>query len=124
MLFMDLDGFKAVNDSLGHEAGDRLLVAVAERLTGMVRPSDTLARVGGDEFVIVCADLGDGVRSLDAFAERIREGVAGPLADDSRWRVSVSVGGAVASYGAEPEDVLASADAAMYEVKQRRQALR
>jgi diguanylate cyclase (GGDEF)-like protein len=122
VLFLDLDGFKAVNDSHGHEAGDRLLVAVAQRLTRIVRPSDTLARVGGDEFVVVCDDLTDGQRGLDAFAQRIQVGVSGPVAASPDLLVSVSVGGAVAAFGDDPENVLAAADAAMYEVKKRRRA--
>jgi diguanylate cyclase (GGDEF)-like protein len=119
VLYLDLDGFKGINDTLGHQAGDRLLVAVADRLQGLVRPSDTVARLGGDEFVIVCNDLLAGEQALGAFAERIRAGVAAHRADVEDIPVSVSIGGTIAVLGDEPEHVLARADAEMYVAKQR-----
>ncbi len=122
VLYLDLDGFKGVNDTLGHQAGDRLLIAVADRLVGLVRPSDTVARLGGDEFIIVCNDLMAGEQALSAFADRIRAGVAAHLADTDDIPVSVSIGGTIAVLGDEPEHVLARADAQMYAAKQRRQA--
>ena len=118
VLFMDLDGFKVVNDSLGHEAGDRLLVAVADRLRGCLRPEDTLARFGGDEFVVLLEDVG---RPEDAVrvAERVLETLSEPFLLRARELfVSVSVG--VALGGARPkrsEDLLRDADTAMYEAK-------
>lgn len=118
VLYLDLDDFKGVNDSLGHPAGDRLLIAVADRLTNLVRPSDTVARLGGDEFVIVCNDLQAGEQALAAFAERIRVGVSAHLADADDIPVSVSIGGTIAVLGDEPEQVLARADAEMYAAKQ------
>jgi GGDEF domain-containing protein len=74
LLFLDLDGFKQVNDAHGHIAGDQLLVAVAERLTQTLRPTDTLARLGGDEFVVLCEDLHRGGGDLKAIAERVLAG--------------------------------------------------
>jgi diguanylate cyclase (GGDEF)-like protein len=78
VLFIDLDGFKAVNDLFGHAVGDRVLVATSDRLMSVVRPNDTVARVGGDEFVILCADV---ERSEDALnvAQRVVEVVAEPF---------------------------------------------
>jgi diguanylate cyclase (GGDEF)-like protein len=118
VLYLDLDGFKGVNDSLGHDAGDRLLVAVAQRLTRLVRPSDTVARLGGDEFVIVCDDLKDGERGLAAFASRLQRGVATTFADEDEITVTVSIGTTIALLGEDPAQVLARADSGMYVEKQ------
>ena len=118
VLYLDLDGFKGVNDTLGHDAGDRLLVAVAQRLTRLVRPSDTVARLGGDEFVIVCNDLKDGERGLAAFAARIQRGVATTFADEDEITVTVSIGTTIALLGEDPAQVLGRADTGMYAEKQ------
>ena len=75
MLFTDLDSFKVINDSLGHEVGDQLLVAIAERLKACLRPEDTAARLGGDEFTILVEDIssvGEGVRIAKRIAERLQ----------------------------------------------------
>ena len=120
ILFADLDHFKQINDMYGHHIGDQALVAAAVRLAGLVRPGDTLARLAGDEFVIVCEDLHDAAE-VEALADRI--GVA--LADafvlsGTEIRITASVGIAFAGPGADiPEQILHDADRAMYEAKQR-----
>ena len=118
VLFVDLDRFKLINDSLGHDAGDQLITAVAQRLAHVVRPSDTLARLGGDEFVIVCEDL-QGERAALTLAERITKAVAEPVSlEGSEVHTTASIGIAVAkSADARPPILLANADAAMYRAK-------
>ena len=78
VLFLDLDRFKVINDSFGHDAGDRLLVQLAERLAAAVRPGDTLARFGGDEFTILCEGITDESEAL-AIAERVRRVMTEPV---------------------------------------------
>jgi diguanylate cyclase (GGDEF)-like protein/PAS domain S-box-containing protein len=118
VLFLDLDDFKVVNDTLGHEAGDRLLVAVSERLRRVLRPEDTLARLGGDEFTVLLEDLPDA-----AEARRVAERLAAVLRpsfqlDGRDVLVSASLGIAVQSNADEgPDDLLRLADVAMYEAK-------
>lgn len=118
ILFMDLDGFKAVNDSLGHKAGDRLLADAAKRLTDCVREDDTVARLGGDEFTVIVT----GARQRED-VERVAQAIIGalglpfPLAQQS-VQISVSVG--IASYpkdAASSSDLLVAADQAMYRAK-------
>ena len=75
MLFLDLDHFKVINDSLGHSAGDRLLVTIADRLRNAVRPNDTIARFGGDEFTVLCTNVPD-ERVAAEIADRIATAVA------------------------------------------------
>lgn len=121
VLFVDLDRFKAVNDSRGHAAGDAVLRAVADALVAAVRPSDTVARVGGDEFVVLCDPVaGDGV--MRELAERVRVGIRSAvsrlLGDDANAPlVTASVGVATASSPVDTERLLDAADAAMYEAK-------
>jgi cyclic di-GMP phosphodiesterase Gmr len=118
LLFCDLDGFKAVNDSLGHAAGDDLLVAVSKRLRRQVRQPDVVARLGGDEFVVLCPGLDE--ISAHRLADRIRRAIADPYTlQVGSITIGVSVGVAVAATGADPESVLAQADSEMYRVKQR-----
>ena len=133
VLFVDLDGFKQVNDAHGHAAGDELLVAAARRLSACLRPSDTLARLGGDEFVAVLDDLPDPARALHT-AERLRAALAAPrepaagsgaASGDAGTRdpglgaaVTASVGVALARGGA-PHQLLEAADRAMYGAKAR-----
>jgi diguanylate cyclase (GGDEF)-like protein len=115
VLFLDLDRFKVVNDSLGHGAGDQILVAVAERLKSCLRPADTAARLGGDEFAILVEDM---TRRTDAVevAERLQQALRAPFeVADREVFVSASIG--IASSGDGAEDLLRDADAAMYRAK-------
>jgi diguanylate cyclase (GGDEF)-like protein/PAS domain S-box-containing protein len=120
LLFLDLDGFKEVNDRHGHAVGDAVLRAVADRLTAAVRPSDTVARLGGDEFVILVESATD--LALDALVERLRHTVSEPFAvHDLDLKVGVSVGVALSVGGSDdPPGLLARADARMYAAKRRR----
>ena len=117
VLYLDLDRFKAVNDTMGHAAGDQLLVGVANRLLECLRDTDTCARVGGDEFVVVCEDLQpptDGSLVVRRLASALAEGV--PLGDRS-ITVRASIGLAVSTPDSGPLDLLQEADAAMYRAK-------
>lgn len=118
VLFADLDQFKLVNDMHGHAVGDELLMAVANRLTSVLRPGDTLARMSGDEFVILCEDL-DTPEEIDAIAARVVSAIATPF-DLSGVRVDItaSVGIAYAGRGDHlSSQLLMDADAAMYQAK-------
>jgi diguanylate cyclase (GGDEF)-like protein len=118
VLYADLDEFKSVNDNFGHHVGDELLVAVADRLTGMLRPGDTLARLAGDEFAILCEDLDDESQA-EPLATRIGDVLSEPFhLAGSELTVSASVGIAFAGIADDlPEIVLEKADAAMYQAK-------
>ncbi|MEY2656000.1 MAG: hypothetical protein RLZZ524_3028, partial [Pseudomonadota bacterium] len=122
LLFIDLDNFKSLNDTRGHDVGDLLLVEVARRLTGIVREIDTVARLGGDEFVVLIEDLEPAGDSAAAAArlvgEKIGEAVAQPhaLRDDVHV-ATCSVGIRVFEHGARVEDLLKHADTAMYAAK-------
>jgi diguanylate cyclase (GGDEF)-like protein/PAS domain S-box-containing protein len=118
VIFLDLDGFKRVNDSLGHDAGDKLLVAVAERLRDGLRPRDTAARFAGDEFVVIA----ENVVSLDQaqqLAVRLGRSIEQPFSIDGQpIAITVSIGVAMTNeLDAYAEDVVRGADAAMYEAK-------
>jgi diguanylate cyclase (GGDEF)-like protein/PAS domain S-box-containing protein len=116
VLFMDLDDFKVINDSLGHAVGDRLLVAVAERLKACVRPQDTISRLGGDEFVALLEDLRDESDAVRV-AQRIIEGLQIPFTvDGNKLHTSISVG--IAFSSAPAGDLLRAADTAMYRAKE------
>ncbi len=123
LLYLDLDDFKVVNDSLGHRAGDQLLLAVARRLRECLRPGDTTARLGGDEFTVLLADLTSTHEAIEV-AERLRERLRAPFAlDGHRIVVDASIGIAdSASGGATAEELLRSADLAMYEAKRQGKA--
>ncbi|QPF73082.1 EAL domain-containing protein [Roseateles sp. DAIF2] len=117
LLFVDLDGFKPVNDSLGHAAGDLVLKEVARRLLALVRDSDTVARLGGDEFVLLLEDVVD-VAACAALAHRLVLALAQPiLIDDKPQHVSASVGIAVYPEHGPAERLMGNADAAMYAAK-------
>ncbi len=121
VLYIDLDDFKPINDRFGHFAGDRTLVAVAERLRGLLRASDTIARVGGDEFVAVLANVRDR-EAIELAARKIIEDCDHPLSiDGAERRVGFSMGIAVfPDDGSSIEQVVGAADAAMYVVKRDR----
>jgi diguanylate cyclase (GGDEF)-like protein len=115
VLFLDLDGFKPVNDSLGHLAGDRLLVEVSRRVRRCLRRGDTAARLGGDEFAVLLADLGD-IRRAERVARRILLALREPFTLlGKEVFVSASVG--IAAGLEDPEDLLRNADVAMYRAK-------
>jgi diguanylate cyclase (GGDEF)-like protein/PAS domain S-box-containing protein len=117
VLFIDLDRFKSVNDSLGHAAGDELLRQAAERMRRAVRPADTIARLGGDEFTVLCEDLGP-VNDAGWVASRVSEELERPFVLFGAERsIGVSIGIAVADAHDSAETVLAKADAAMYRTK-------
>jgi diguanylate cyclase (GGDEF)-like protein/PAS domain S-box-containing protein len=122
VLFMDLDRFKVVNDSLGHGAGDQLLVSFAERLRSIVRPDDTIARFGGDEFVVLSEHLsgkGVGKGAVFAIADRLEEALRQPflLDDGTEVFLSASLGLAIGD-GPDADVLLRNADAAMYRAKE------
>ncbi len=125
VLFLDLDDFKVVNDNLGHAAGDRVLEAVGKRLAAIVRAGETVARYGGDEFTVLCEDVGDSTvatavaRRLARELERPLDSMEGPV------RVRASVGIAISPDGATPpEELLRAADEAMYRAKADRDLFR
>jgi diguanylate cyclase (GGDEF)-like protein/PAS domain S-box-containing protein len=118
VFLLDLDAFKAVNDTYGHDVGDEVLQAVAQRLVATVRPQDTVARLGGDEFVVLC-EVSGGEAEVQAIAERIERALAAPyqLAEVT-LTVGASVGGVlVDSPNREPSKILSEADDAMYRAK-------
>jgi diguanylate cyclase (GGDEF)-like protein len=118
VFFVDLDGFKAVNDTLGHAAGDRILRDVATRLGGVLRPHDVLGRLSGDEFVLVCAGLADEHPVMEIGA-RVLAALQEPFAlDGELHQLGASIGITLAARDSEPEALIAEADAAMYRAKQ------
>jgi diguanylate cyclase len=119
VMFLDLDRFKVINDSLGHAAGDRLLIAVAERLRRTLRRQDSVARLGGDEFAILCQDV-DGEPAMVAIARRLAEAVRRPLTIDGRdVETTASLGIALATDAdTAPAELMRDADVAMYRAKE------
>jgi diguanylate cyclase (GGDEF)-like protein/PAS domain S-box-containing protein len=117
VLFLDLDRFKIVNDSLGHLVGDGLLVDVADRLLKALRPGDTVARLGGDEFTVLLEDLAD-FEEAEEIADRVLETLERPfLVAEQELYLSASIGIAMVPPGATPDEVIRDADAAMYRAK-------
>lgn len=134
VLFLDLDNFKMINDSLGHKVGDQLLILVSQRLQGCIRPEDTVARLGGDEFTILLEDITD-PSDAARIAERIEEQLRSPIImggqdmlrtsslEGRELFISTSIGIAIqASTDDHPDDLLRNADIAMYEAKSKGKA--
>lgn len=117
VLFCDVDDFKSVNDRFGHEVGDLLLCDIADRLRDVFRDGDTLARIAGDEFVVICPEL-QGRDEVEEIAARLARSVAtiGPLPDGS-GAPNLTVGATIAEGGEGPAEALNRADAAMYAAK-------
>ncbi|GGB52676.1 hypothetical protein GCM10011502_27280 [Oceanisphaera marina] len=117
VFFIDLDHFKRINDSFGHDASDQVLITVAQRLQLAMRPSDTVARLAGDEFVIVCSDVASH-RDATVIAQRLLGELAPPIQlEEDNVFVSASIGIAIAEPGWDAEKLVGSADIAMYEAK-------
>ena len=118
MLYLDLDGFKAVNDTYGHHNGDKLLVAVAERLKATTREADTIARIGGDEFTILLRNT-NSVDDITSTVDKIQLALAQPIKlADSEVKISASIGiTMIPQDGSDPDVLLANADKALYECK-------
>ena len=118
VFLLDLDDFKEINDALGHDVGDEVLVAVARRLLAIVRPTDTVARLGGDEFVVVC-QVKRGEEEMQGISDRIATALSEPYQIDGRSLiVSASIGGVrTDDPWTDPSTLLARADDAMYSVK-------
>jgi len=124
LLFLDLNGFKAVNDTYGHSAGDRLLKQLGDRLTGVLRPQDTAARLGGDEFAVLCPDTGPS--QAEGIAGRLRVVAAQPFDLPHIVTLSAAIGIAIDSAAdrpgqaaPNPEALLHQADLRMYRAKTR-----
>ena len=119
VLFLDLDKFKSINDTLGHAVGDELLIEVARRLKAQVRDSDTVARIGGDEFVVILPSL-KSREDAEMIAEKIRASLAAPYGlNGHAVDTTPSIGVALyPQHGSDAELLLKCADAAMYQVKQ------
>ena len=118
VFFVDLDGFKAINDTLGHATGDRVLRDIARRLKAILRPHDTLGRLGGDEFIVVCEGL---TRELPiaTIAERLAGALRDPLRlDGEEFIVTASIGISMGNGEEDPDELIEQADAAMYRSKE------
>jgi diguanylate cyclase (GGDEF)-like protein len=117
LFFVDLDRFKLINDSLGHDAGDRLLAEVARRLLSAIRTTDTVGRFGGDEFVVLCESV-DGREAALEIAERMAEAISPPIElAGTELRVRASIGIALSMHGSTAEGLIRDCDAAMYHAK-------
>ena len=118
LLFVDLDGFKSVNDRFGHATGDQLLVEVAKRMLSVIRPEDTVARLGGDEFTVLVKDPSSLDVAVD-MANRMLEKISEPYRiNEAEIKISASIGVSMAHpKGDQPEDLLRAADHAIYQAK-------
>ncbi|MBL7499378.1 diguanylate cyclase [Frankia sp. CNm7] len=118
VMFLDLDGFKAINDAYGHTAGDDVLRAIAERLPGAVRPHDLVGRLGGDEFAVVCSGVGD-CDEMERLAHRVIVRLGQAIAVDGvAHAVTISAGVAISGAGlTNPDRLLNASDIAMYKAK-------
>lgn len=124
LLFIDLNGFKPVNDKYGHEAGDEVLVQVAQRLSGAMRASDRVARLGGDEFLVLAEDVAD-EQGADVLISKINAEIGQPMTLKGGIEAKISASIGVAVYprdGKEVDELLHNADTAMYEAKRKRPA--
>ena len=119
VLYIDLDGFKQVNDQHGHAAGDVLLVALSKRMKEALRQVDTLARIGGDEFAAVLSDV-KSLQACEPLLHRLLQACSTPVAiGDQQAQVSASIGVAIyPDHDVSPEELLNHADRAMYRAKQ------
>ena len=118
VLYLDLDGFKDVNDVFGHQAGDRVLSETSRRLEAVIRPGDIAARMGGDEFVVLCENLAT-PDDAEKIATRIVQAVGKPIPVAAGVAtVTASVGIAIGSFGESAGSIVARADEAMYRTKQ------
>jgi diguanylate cyclase (GGDEF)-like protein len=119
VLYVDLDGFKTVNDTWHHAVGDEVLRTVARRFAKVVRPQDTVARFGGDEFVVLCEELSD-AEDAARVARRILESLGRPVHHrEGRCRVGASIGVVLSDGQADAEALIERADRAMYRAKRR-----
>ncbi len=119
LLFVDLDGFKSINDTYGHQVGDRVLTTVSQRMHACVRSADTVGRLGGDEFVVLLTEI-DKAEDALFVAEKIRAALEQPMQFDARWlSISSSIGVAICpDHGNDERTLSWSADAAMYVAKE------
>jgi diguanylate cyclase (GGDEF)-like protein len=120
VIFLDLDRFKEVNDTLGHDAGDRVLYAVGNRLMELLRKTDTVARIGGDEFLLLLPNI-EQVEDAISISQTVLDGLREPFIVDG-YEVSISASIGIAIYpddGTEIDTLVSRADKAMYEIKQR-----
>lgn len=118
VLFLDLDGFKAINDNFGHGVGDELLLAVSSRVTDVFRRSDTVARIGGDEFVVLLPGVTDG-QNAEGVAQKLVDSMQAPFSiEGHELRITASVGVAVYPDDSDnPRELIQCADTAMYGAK-------
>ncbi len=118
LMYIDLDGFKVINDTYGHDFGDVVLKAVAERLNELLRPGDTAGRIGGDEFVVLCCELTGGSDAAVAVAERLCEALSRSIVVEGRTVTCPASVGLVCSSGpTDPAALLSRADSALYSAK-------